>query len=219
MLSENVRILYINTVYSNAFNSTDDFDCLFTCCVYRFWYVVTKNINKYKSYEHLLQRGFSVATAKTCVCKILTFHENRKEEFLIWVCIVEHPDVDDTIGKFLGLNGVSGSRRLEMAGNGGASRNIDFAARSFDVSIELDVNFKQRYYKELPTLTFKVGHTCRVQFKTICRIKPLLCDDIEKYGVIRYNIGSETIHEVHIDTAGPIPDFEGESCGLSFSIY
>lgn len=208
-----MRILYINTVYSNIFNSADDFDitrydCLFTFCVYRFWYVVTKEINKYKSYEHLLERGFSVSIAKTCVCKILTFHENRKEEFLIWVCIVEHPDVDDTISKFLGLNGVSGSRRLEMARNGGVSRNIDFAARSFDVSIELDVNFKQRYYKELPTLTFKVGHTCRVQFKAICRINPLLCDDIEKYGVIRYITGSETLHEVHIDTAG---NFEGEA--------
>ncbi|XP_063420492.1 uncharacterized protein LOC134705701 [Mytilus trossulus] len=173
-----------------------------------FWYVVTKEINKYKSYEPILERGFSVASSRTCVCKILTFHENKKEDFNIWVCIVEHPDVDNTVSKYLGLGGVADDKRLEMSDDGGISRTIDFVSRSSVVNIDLDGNFKQRYYKELPTLQFSVGHSCRVKFKIKCRIKPLLCDDKEKVAVIRFYIGTKTIHEVLIDTAAPIPDFE-----------
>ncbi|XP_076094773.1 uncharacterized protein LOC143065221 [Mytilus galloprovincialis] len=173
-----------------------------------FWYVVTKEINKYKAYEPILERGFSVASSRTCVCKILTFHENKKEEFNIWVCIVEHPDVDNTVSKYLGLGGVADDKRLEMSDDGGISRTIDFVSRSSVVNIDLDGNFKQRHYKELPTLQFSVGHSCRVKFKIKCRIKPLLCDDKEKVAVIRFYIGTKTIHEVIIDTAAPIPDFD-----------
>lgn len=177
---------------------------------FRFWYVVTKEINKYKAYEPILERGFSVASSRTCVCKILTFHENKKEEFNIWVCIVEHPDVDNTVSKYLGLGGVADDKRLEMSDDGGISRTIDFVSRSSVVNIDLDGNFKQRHYKELPTLQFSVGHSCRVKFKIKCRIKPLLCDDKEKVAVIRFYIGTKTIHEVIIDTAAPIPDFDGK---------
>lgn len=170
---------------------------------------MTKQINKYKQYEPIIERSFAVASERLSVCRILTFHENKKDDFNLWICIVEQPDVDETINKYLNLYGTS-EKRLEMTDEGGMSQTIDFTQNTGDVTVDLDVNFKQRQYKELPNLKFKVGRSCRTQFKVSCRINPYLCNEEEKYGVIKYYHGSKVVHEVKIDTSAPIPEYQGE---------
>lgn len=172
--------------------------------------MVTKQINRFKQYEPIIERAFAVSSERLMVCRILTFHENKKEEFNIWVCIVEQPDVDEVINKYLNLYGTS-EKRLEMTEEGGVSHVIDFKQNTPDVTIDLDINFKPKQYKELPTLRFQVGRSCRAKFRVPVRINPYLCDEDEKFGMIRYYLGSKMIHEVKIDTAAPIPQYDGKS--------